>query len=40
MIYRIELMHYLVFHPLNQADLPEQLDVYRLGGRRMFSDSQ
>ncbi|RLM74445.1 uncharacterized protein C2845_PM15G00890 [Panicum miliaceum] len=23
MIYRVELMHYLMFHPLNQADLPD-----------------
>ncbi|RLM84933.1 uncharacterized protein C2845_PM04G08000 [Panicum miliaceum] len=35
MIYRIELMHYLIFHPLNQADLPDELDVYRLGGRKI-----
>ena len=35
MIYRVELMHYSIFHPLNQADLPEELDVYRLGGRKI-----
>ncbi|PVH32266.1 hypothetical protein PAHAL_9G357800 [Panicum hallii] len=41
MIYRVELMHFLVFHPLNQADLPDELDVYRLGGRKIdWSGSQ
>ncbi|RLN23579.1 uncharacterized protein C2845_PM07G11120 [Panicum miliaceum] len=35
MIYRVDLMHYLMFHPLNQADLPDELDVYRLGGRKV-----
>jgi hypothetical protein len=35
MIYRVELMHFLVFHPLNQADLPDELDIYRLGGRNI-----
>lgn len=35
MIYRVELMHYNIFHPLNQADLPDELDVYRLGGRKI-----
>ncbi|RLN18077.1 uncharacterized protein C2845_PM02G18160 [Panicum miliaceum] len=35
MIYRVELMHFLVFHPLNQADLSDKLDVYRLGGRKI-----
>jgi len=35
MIYRVELMHYSIFHPLNQADLPDELDVYRLGGRKI-----
>ncbi|CAN6342492.1 unnamed protein product [Urochloa humidicola] len=41
MIYRIEMMHYAVFHSLNQADLPEELDIYRLGGRKIdFDQSQ
>ena len=35
MIYMIELMHYCIFHALNQADLPDELDVYRLGGRKI-----
>jgi hypothetical protein len=35
MIYRVELMHFLVFHSLNHADLPDELDVYRLGGRKI-----
>ena len=35
MIYRVELMHYNIFHPLNEADLPDELDVYRLGGRKI-----
>jgi len=33
-IYRLELMHYLVFHMLNQAVLPDAFDVYRVGGRK------
>ena len=35
MIYMIELMHYCIFHALNQAKLPDELDVYRLGGRKI-----
>ncbi|RLM74119.1 uncharacterized protein C2845_PM15G06920 [Panicum miliaceum] len=35
MIYRVELMHYLMFHPLNQVDLPDELDIYRLGGMKV-----
>ena len=35
MIYMIELMHYCIFHALNQAELPDELDVYRLGGRKI-----
>ncbi|RLN30525.1 uncharacterized protein C2845_PM05G22180 [Panicum miliaceum] len=35
MIYRVELMHYLMFHPLNQPDLPDELDFYRCGGRKV-----
>jgi len=31
----VELMHYNIFHPLNQADLPDELDVYSLGGRKI-----
>jgi hypothetical protein len=38
-IYRVELMHYAIFHPLNQADLPDELDVYRIGGRKIALDS-
>ncbi|CAL5041915.1 unnamed protein product [Urochloa decumbens] len=41
MIYRIEMMHYAVFHALNQADLPDELDIFRLGGRKIeFDQSQ
>ncbi|CAN6357292.1 unnamed protein product [Urochloa humidicola] len=41
MIYRIEMMHYTVFHALNQADLPDVLDIFRLGGRKIeFDQSQ
>jgi hypothetical protein len=38
-IYRVELMHYAIFHPLNQADLPDELNVYRIGGRKIALDS-
>jgi hypothetical protein len=38
-IYRVELMHYAIFHPLNQADLPDELDVYRIGARKIALDS-
>ncbi|RLN34337.1 uncharacterized protein C2845_PM03G23250 [Panicum miliaceum] len=38
MTYRVELMHYLMFHPINQADLPDELDLYRLGGRKIGLD--
>jgi hypothetical protein len=38
-IYRVELMHYAIFHPLNQADLPDELDVYRIGGRKIALDN-
>ncbi|RLN19772.1 uncharacterized protein C2845_PM02G16770 [Panicum miliaceum] len=41
MIYNIEMMHYLVFHPLNQGDIPDELDIYRLGGRKIeWNESQ
>jgi hypothetical protein len=32
-------MHYAIFHPLNQADLPDELDVYRIDGRKIALDS-
>jgi hypothetical protein len=35
----VELMYYVIFHPLNQADLPDELDVYRIGGRKIALDS-
>ena len=35
MIYKTELMHYCIFHALNQAELPDELDDYRLGGRKI-----
>jgi hypothetical protein len=38
-IYRVELMHYAIFHPLNQADLPDELDDYRIDGRKIALDS-
>jgi hypothetical protein len=34
-IYRCEMLHYQIFHPLNQADLPAMLDKYRIRGRRL-----
>jgi hypothetical protein len=34
-IYRCEMLHYQIFHPLNQADLPAMLDKYRIGRRRL-----
>jgi hypothetical protein len=34
-IYKCEMLHYQIFHPLNQADLPAMLDKYRIGGRRL-----
>ncbi|CAL5034729.1 unnamed protein product [Urochloa decumbens] len=41
MIYRVEMMHYAVFHTLNQADIPDELDIFRLGGRKIeFDQSQ
>ncbi|CAL5090577.1 unnamed protein product [Urochloa decumbens] len=41
MIYRIEMMHYAVFHALNQADLPNEMDIFRLGGKKIeFDQSQ
>jgi hypothetical protein len=33
-IYRCEMLHYQIFHPLNQANLPVMLDKYIIGGRR------
>jgi hypothetical protein len=29
------MLHYQIFHPLNQADLPAMLDKYIIGGRRL-----
>jgi hypothetical protein len=29
------MLHYQIFHPLNQADLPAMLDKYKIGGRRL-----
>jgi hypothetical protein len=37
--YRSEMLHYQIFHPLNQAELPAMLDKYRIGGRPLdFED--
>ncbi|PVH64072.1 hypothetical protein PAHAL_2G178600 [Panicum hallii] len=35
MIYRIEMMHYLAFHPLNQVGIPDKIDNYMLCGRKI-----
>jgi hypothetical protein len=32
-IYRCELLHYQIFHPMNQAEIPGSLDKFRIGGR-------
>jgi hypothetical protein len=32
-------MHYAIFHPLNQADVPDVLDVYQIGGRKIALDN-
>jgi hypothetical protein len=33
--YRAKMLHYLMFHPMNQQkDLPQRLDKFRLGGRK------
>jgi hypothetical protein len=33
--YKAEMLHYLLFYPMNQMkDLPHRLDKFRLGGRR------
>jgi hypothetical protein len=37
-IYRCEMLHYQIFHPLNQAELPAMLDKYRIGGRPLDFD--
>ncbi|KAF8712042.1 hypothetical protein HU200_028874 [Digitaria exilis] len=40
-MYRLEMFHYIVFHALNQAELPEELDIYRIGGMKIqFDQSQ
>jgi hypothetical protein len=31
-IYRCELLHYQIFHPMNQAEIPGSLDKFRIGG--------
>jgi hypothetical protein len=38
-IYRCEILHYQIFHPVNQAELPAMLDKYRIDGRPLdFED--
>jgi hypothetical protein len=33
--YWVEMLHYPMFHPMNQQkDLPQRLDEFRLGGRK------
>jgi hypothetical protein len=33
--YWAEMLHYLLFHPMNQQkDLPQWLDKFQLGGRK------
>jgi hypothetical protein len=33
--YRAEMLHYLMFHPMNQQkDLSQRLDKFQLGGRK------
>jgi hypothetical protein len=33
--YQAEILHYLIFHPMNQQkDLPQRLDKFWLGGRK------
>jgi hypothetical protein len=33
--YRAELLHYFIFHPMNQEkDFPPRLDKFCLGGRK------
>ncbi|RCV22394.1 hypothetical protein SETIT_4G217100v2 [Setaria italica] len=38
-IYKCELMHYQLFHSLSQAEIPESLDKFRVGGCRVDWDS-
>jgi uncharacterized membrane protein len=38
--YWVEMLHYLMFHPMNQQkDLPQCLDKFRLGGRKPHIDN-
>jgi hypothetical protein len=38
-IYRCEILHNQIFHPVNQAELPAMLDKYRIDGRPLdFED--
>jgi hypothetical protein len=38
--YRVEVLDYLMFHPMNQQkDLPQRLDKFRLGGRKQQIDA-
>jgi hypothetical protein len=33
--YQVEMLHYLMFHPMNQQkDMPQRLDKFWLGGRK------
>jgi hypothetical protein len=37
--YWAEMLHYLMFHPMNQQkDLPQRLDKFPLGGRKPLID--
>jgi hypothetical protein len=39
--YWVELLHYLIFHPMNQEkDLSPRLDMFRLGGRKPQFNSE
>jgi hypothetical protein len=38
--YQAEMLHYLMFHPMNQhKGLPQRLDKFRLGGRKQQVDA-
>jgi hypothetical protein len=38
--YQAEMLHYLMFHPMNQQkDLLQRLDKFRLGGRKPQIDN-
>ncbi|KAL6644105.1 hypothetical protein ACP70R_018871 [Stipagrostis hirtigluma subsp. patula] len=35
-LYRCELLHYLLFHPLNHSrEIPDSFDIFRVGGKRL-----